>query len=538
MSANTAGLHGFEDVADSTDWLATPLSGLAAVEAALRCQVCKDFYRTPMLTSCNHTFCSLCIRRALANDGKCPLCRASEQEVKLRSNWSMEEVVAAFTQTRPDVLRLAQNPPSPPPQPQPHASDHTPKRHADEVEHDDARPGSERSSKRLRSSARLSKSRSMEATAEMARQEADVPAAEETPDFEDFEPDDGLVACPICWKRMRPLQVDRHLDTSCPGSPAPQQQQQQQKPPAPFPGSSSSSSSSRRPTRPTTISSSTPFTQPHRPPPRLERLPAINYSMLKEAQLRRKAGEQGLSTNGGRAALERRHREWTTLWNANCDALRPRRKADLLHELEVWERSTTTQPQQQQGGLRAPPLSSTSTSTSACAGSANGVGAAAASPSSTASRFRDKDFDGAAWAARHDGSFRDLIASARKNMGPRTAAGAEARSTTSTTGADGEAEAEPGRGRAADGSRLEEERHRPRPKPEEKSRPEMSAVAAAATMVRQTTELTSQPAPAAEPELIDLTGEVGPAPPLKQPSADANAAVVDGHAYPYLFQRS
>jgi E3 ubiquitin-protein ligase RAD18 len=33
----------------------------------------------------------------------------------------------------------------------------------------------------------------------------------------------------------------------------------------------------------------------------------------------------------------------------------------------------------------------------------------------TAAAIKDKDFDGAAWAAKHDSSFRDLIASARKN---------------------------------------------------------------------------------------------------------------------------
>ena len=38
-------------VPDSTDWLATPLAALAPLESALRCQVCKDFFNTPMMTS-------------------------------------------------------------------------------------------------------------------------------------------------------------------------------------------------------------------------------------------------------------------------------------------------------------------------------------------------------------------------------------------------------------------------------------------------------------------------------------------------------
>jgi len=98
------------DVSDSTDWLETPLSSLTAVDSALRCQVCKDFYTTPMITSCAHTFCSLCIRRCLSNDGKCPACRTNDQELKLRFNGAMEELVQAFVKARPEVLEFARKP--------------------------------------------------------------------------------------------------------------------------------------------------------------------------------------------------------------------------------------------------------------------------------------------------------------------------------------------------------------------------------------------------------------------------------------------
>lgn len=94
------------DLHDSTDWLTTPLPSLRAVDAALRCQVCKDLYNTPMITSCSHTFCSLCIRRSLTHDGKCPACRASDQEMKLRQNWAVGELVEAFKQARPEILEF------------------------------------------------------------------------------------------------------------------------------------------------------------------------------------------------------------------------------------------------------------------------------------------------------------------------------------------------------------------------------------------------------------------------------------------------
>lgn len=154
------------NVPDSTDWLNTPLAGLMPVEQAFRCHVCKDFYNSPMLTSCNHTFCSICIRRCLSVDGKCPLCRANDQESKLRGNWALREAVDAFVKTRPAILEIAQTPAAPPPR------QSSPKRKADEL--DASSSQSIQDGKRLRMSTRSSKTRGAQATAAMAREEADL----------------------------------------------------------------------------------------------------------------------------------------------------------------------------------------------------------------------------------------------------------------------------------------------------------------------------------------------------------------------------
>ena len=97
------------DISDPSDWLHTPLSQLGPVEQALRCQVCKDFFDTPMITSCSHTFCSLCIRRCLTTDGRCPACRTQDQAIKLRANSTVQELVDAFKGARSVVLQLGQN---------------------------------------------------------------------------------------------------------------------------------------------------------------------------------------------------------------------------------------------------------------------------------------------------------------------------------------------------------------------------------------------------------------------------------------------
>ena len=97
------------DVSDPSDWLQTPLSQLGPVEQALRCQVCKDFFDTPMITSCSHTFCSLCIRRCLTTDGRCPACRTQDQAIKLRANSTVQELVDAFKSARSVLLQFCQN---------------------------------------------------------------------------------------------------------------------------------------------------------------------------------------------------------------------------------------------------------------------------------------------------------------------------------------------------------------------------------------------------------------------------------------------
>ncbi|EAQ87190.1 hypothetical protein CHGG_03809 [Chaetomium globosum CBS 148.51] len=323
------------DVPDSTDWIGTPLAGLMQVEQAFRCHVCKDFYNSPMITSCSHTFCSICIRRCLSVDGKCPLCRALDQESKLRGNWALREAVDAFVKSRNTIMQFATTPVSV-------STPRSPKRKATELEE----PLQEAQNKRPRMTTRSSKAKAVEANAVLMREEVDVVESEDTPDYEPepgmgtandqgqnfstnpYFSDDGLVACPICWARMKSWQVDRHIDNSCPGSPQPQK-------------ASSSATNNRGGSG--FDSTRSLFQNPPTPTKAPERLPALAYSMLKDTALRKKMGELGLSTAGSRQMLEKRHQEWITLWNANCDSAKPKKRSELMHDLEVWERTMAAQ---------------------------------------------------------------------------------------------------------------------------------------------------------------------------------------------------
>lgn len=193
------------------------------------------------------------------------------------------------------------------------------------------------------------------------------------------EPADGLVACPGCGKRMKEEVVFTHLDhcASIGGSevpdntiptnsihrPPPQQQQQPRTTITYTPSDSLSSSKA------------------------CERLPTLAYSMLNDTALRKKLQALGISSQGPKPLLQKRHTEWVNLWNANCDSRDPKPKRRLLEELDVWER---TQGRQILQGMNA------------AAGGGQGTGVMA------------KDFDGESWIRSNKNNFAELVRKARE----------------------------------------------------------------------------------------------------------------------------
>ncbi|KAI2087457.1 E3 ubiquitin-protein ligase rad18 [Ophidiomyces ophidiicola] len=277
------------DIHDSSDWLSTPLSSLALVESALRCQ-----------------------------------------EVKLRQNWAVGELVDSFKKARKGTLEFARNASKSVEEGFPEGI--TPKKRRIEELEGDVAQGTRRSLRR---------------TTSQSRHQDDTVVIEDSEDDE-CQKNDGLVACPICHRRMKEVVVFSHLN-NCPG-PSSQNEPGQRK----------------------------SFLHSN---PRCERLPTINYSMMKDNVLRKKLRDMGLADSGPKPLLQRRHTEWLNLWNANCDSKNPKSKRELLRELEIWERS-----QGQASHLR------TQTNT-----------------------IMRKDFDGAAWSAAHGEDFKILIDNARKH---------------------------------------------------------------------------------------------------------------------------
>ncbi|KAF1994767.1 DNA repair protein rad18 [Amniculicola lignicola CBS 123094] len=290
------------DLPDSTDWISTSLPLFESLEAALRCEVCKEFYDGPVITACSHTFCSICIRRCITNDGKCPACKQAVQADKLLPNIAIREIVNRFQVTREDALELARRDK----EELRVAENGGKKRKLDDTDLEDEDVGRQTRSRTTRSSQRSNGAR---------EPRIEIPDSEDEGDA--YVPE-GLVPCPLCMKAMKEVQIWTHMETDCPKA-------------------QSSAPASRSRTKSKVMNPLQRRQKNESPAP--ARLPQLTYALLRETQLRDKLKELGIPASGKKDLLIRRHTEWLHLWNSNCDSDQVKTKRELLKELDVWERT-------------------------------------------------------------------------------------------------------------------------------------------------------------------------------------------------------
>lgn len=194
------------ELPDSTDWHATSLPAFEPLEAALRCEVCKEFYHNPVITSCAHTFCSLCIRRCIAVDGKCPACKSACQADKLQPNIAVREIATRFQEARPKALELARAKDNDDGETATPASGRKRKRDAADGEEEGRRTTRSRQTRR---STRLGN--------ESITDDMPVVIPDSDEENEDEFVPEGMVPCPICKKPMKEEAVFNHIPV-CPAA--------------------------------------------------------------------------------------------------------------------------------------------------------------------------------------------------------------------------------------------------------------------------------------------------------------------------------
>lgn len=269
-------------VTDPSDWLATQIPALKELDDSLRCHICKDFATAPMLaTCCEHTFCSLCIRRQFANTHKCPMCArpvGSENHV-LKKNRELELAIEAFVDIRAQLFGLLTKP---------------------EIKKEDQQDSSS--------------------------QQQQIDKEEENDDVEIIEEvrNPSLVPCPVCNKFFTVTEIEKtHLASCLSGT-----------------DSKNSIPSSFKPlSKSTTASTSSVqtsiFTQSPSSRRQYTKLPKPGTTNIKLRDLKTRLQKLGIPSHGTQAELVQREAEWITLWNANCDARRPKPKSMLLRDLDA-----------------------------------------------------------------------------------------------------------------------------------------------------------------------------------------------------------
>nr|XP_028700226.1 E3 ubiquitin-protein ligase RAD18 isoform X4 [Macaca mulatta] len=68
-------------------------------------------------------------------------------------------------------------------------------------------------------------------------------------------------------------------------------------------------------------------------------LPKTVYNLLSDRDLKKKLKEHGLSIQGNKQQLIKRHQEFVHMYNAQCDALHPKSAAEIVQEIENMEKT-------------------------------------------------------------------------------------------------------------------------------------------------------------------------------------------------------
>lgn len=310
---------GLDLVTDPSDFNLSRLPRLSQFDALARCYICKELFRGPVVTGCNHTFCSQCIRQYLVNESKCPLCKLEVYESQLRRDIVFDELVDTFRLLRPRLLELLSGDDAVA------ETGATPDPHEHHLLDD-----------------------SIEVVGELKKRPVDS--------SDDVEVLGESLQCPVCSRSMPADFIQlKHLDMCLRGL-----------------GDQALPKPSAKRAKTSRGSILTFFQQNRTPPPtRLtdssreatnspggddraekfilqaalhnrnesKRLPKLDFSSTSTPKLKERLAQLKLPTLGTRNQLELRYNQYHVLSNANLDAVHPQDDRVLRHQLRQWEQS-------------------------------------------------------------------------------------------------------------------------------------------------------------------------------------------------------
>ncbi|XP_077849474.1 E3 ubiquitin-protein ligase RAD18 isoform X3 [Macaca mulatta] len=283
------------------------LAVMKTIDDLLRCGICFEYFNIAMIIpQCSHNYCSLCIRKFLSYKTQCPTCCVTVTEPDLKNNRILDELVKSLNFARNHLLQLALE--SPPKSPASSSS----KNLAVKVCTPVASRQSLKQGSRLMDnfliremSGSTSELLIKENKSKFTPQKEASPAAKtkETRSVEEMAPDPSEVKrpetpststlkhitkvdCPVCGVNIPESHINKHLD----GCLSREEKKE----------SLRSSVHKRKP------------------------LPKTVYNLLSDRDLKKKLKEHGLSIQGNKQQLIKRHQEFVHMYNAQCDALHPK----------------------------------------------------------------------------------------------------------------------------------------------------------------------------------------------------------------------
>ncbi|XP_067400488.1 E3 ubiquitin-protein ligase RAD18 isoform X2 [Emydura macquarii macquarii] len=298
------------------------LSLLKEMDDLLRCGICFDYFDIAMIIpQCSHNYCSLCIRKFLSYKTQCPTCCVAVTEPDLKNNRILDELVKNFNSARQQLLQLVLD--SPPVSPSTNYTKHSAgKGHATgsmvgsaskqdkqlidnffikenpqplkrtsvtpEVECKGCKNEQEKDSCCSTASTHDAVNEGTAATSPKCTQNPEKPSTSVMKVV-------TKVDCPVCGVAIPEQYINRHLDNCL--------IRDEKK-------DSLRSSGHKR-----------------------KSLSKVVYNLLSDRDLKKKLKEHGLSIQGNRQQLIKRHQEFVHMYNAQCDSLHPKSVAEIVKEL-------------------------------------------------------------------------------------------------------------------------------------------------------------------------------------------------------------
>ncbi|XP_036123156.1 E3 ubiquitin-protein ligase RAD18 isoform X1 [Molossus molossus] len=298
------------------------LEVMKTVDDLLRCGICFEYFNIAMMIpQCSHNYCSLCIRKFLSYKTQCPTCCVTVTEPDLKNNRVLDELVKSLNFARNHLLQFALE--SPPISPASSSSKslaaklHTPlafrqplKQASRLMESFLVRETGGSSSellineseskfspqKEVSTSAKTRETPSLEKIASGIA-DANVPEVPSTSTLKQVT----KVECPVCGVSILEDHINKHLDNCL-----------------------------SREEKKESLRSSVHKRKP---------LPKTVYNLLSDRDLKKKLKQHGLSVQGSKQQLIKRHQEFVHMYNAQCDALHPKSAAEIVQEIENMEKT-------------------------------------------------------------------------------------------------------------------------------------------------------------------------------------------------------